>query len=419
MKKNVHHTTSCRLCKSKNLKLVIPLEKIALTEKYINKDKLDEPHELFPIDIYMCLDCSHVQLLDVINPDILWDDFTFRTGQAQVIIDHMQDVAQKTCSKYNIQSNSLIIDVGSNDGTLLQGFKNNGMKVLGIDPAKDIALEAINSGIPTLPEFLTRSLASGIIKEHGKADVVACFNSFGHADNMDELMASIADMVAPDGIFVFEVSYLVDIIDNLLLGTFIHEHLCHYSVIALVKFFKRHGMELIEVERVPYQGGSLIGTVQHIGGPYSIDQSVIELHNYEKTRGFDLPKTIESFSKRLDKLVFEFNQLTSKWQNEGDEIAGYGAARCNPTLLAQFKIGNKISFIVDDHPQKVNKYTPGDKIKVIPTKELIKNMPKYTIILAWIHAENIISKSHEYLRKGGNFILLFPEIRVITAEDIL
>ena len=418
MKKNFHHSTNCRLCKSTNLKMVIPLEKIPLTEKYINETKLDDPHELYPIDIFMCLDCSHVQLLDVINPDILWDDFTFRTGQAQVIIDHMKDVAQKTCYQYNIKKNSLIIDVGSNDGTLLQGFKDNGMKVLGIDPAKDIALEAIKAGIPTLPEFLTMRLANKIIKEYGKADVVACFNSFGHADNMNELMAGISNMVAPDGIFVFEVSYLVDIIDNLLLGTFIHEHLCHYSIIALVQFFKRHGMELIEVERVPLQGGSLIGTVQHIGGPHSIKQSVTELHNYEKTRGFDSPKIIESFSRRLDKLVIEFNNLILKWKNNGEEIAGYGAARSNPTLLAQFKIGNKISFIVDDHPQKVNLYTPGDKIKVIPTKELIKRMPKYTIILAWIHAEHIISKSHEYLKKGGNFILLFPEIQIITAKDI-
>ena len=167
-----------------------------------------------------------------------------------------------------------------------------------------------------------------------------------------------------------------------------------------------------------YQGGSLIGVVQHIGGPHAISQTVTKLHQYEKTRGFDLPETIESFSKRLDKLVIEFNQLIKRWQNEGYEIAGYGSSRSSPTLLAQFKIGNKISFIVDDHPQKVNKFTPGDKIKVIPTNELIKKMPKYTIILAWIHAENIISNNHEYLRKGGNFVLLLPEIRVITAEDI-
>jgi SAM-dependent methyltransferase len=419
MKNTIHHSSNCRLCNSTNLKMVIPLKKIPITEKYITENILDEPHDLFPIDIYMCLDCSHVQLLDVINPDILWDDFTFRTGQAQVIIDHMKDVAKKTCSKYKIKKNSLIIDVGSNDGTLLQGFKDNGMTVLGIDPARDIAFEANNAGIPTLPEFLTPTLSNRIIKEYGKAKVVACFNSFGHADNMNELMESISDLVSKDGIFVFEVSYLVDIIDNLLLGTFIHEHLCHYSIIALVKFFKRHGMELIEVERVPFQGGSLIGTVQHIGGPHLIQKSVTELHNYEKTRGFDSPKTIESFSLRLDKLVFEFNQLISKWKNNGEEIAGYGAARSNPTLIEQFKIGNKISFIVDDHPQKVNKYTPGDKIPVIPTKELIQKMPKYTIILAWIHAENIISKSHEYLIKGGNFVILLPSIKIITAEDMI
>jgi SAM-dependent methyltransferase len=419
MDANIYHRTTCRLCGSKNLKVVIALEKIPVTEKYITEDQLNIPHELYPIDVYMCLDCSHVQILDVINPDILWDNFTFRSGQAQIIIDHLKDVAQVTCNKYNIPINSLIIDVGSNDGTLLQGFKDQGMKVLGIDPAKEIASEANNAGIPTLPEFLTGYLADKIVNEYGNARVVNCFNAFGHADDMNELMASITKMVAPNGIFVFEVSYLVDIIDNLLLGTIIHEHLCHHSVIPMVKFLKRHGMELIEVEKVHYQGGSFIGTAQHIGGPYSVKQSVPEMLNYEKKRGFDLPDIIETFSTRLNKLVSEFNQLIPKWESQGDIIAGYGAARSGPTLIAQFKIGNKISFIIDDHYQKVNKYTPGNKIKVLPTKELIQRMPKYTIILAWVHAETIIANNREYLEKGGNFVLLLPQIKIISAKDVM
>jgi uncharacterized protein YlaI len=399
--------------------LVVPLEKIPITEKYVGLDERDTKDELYPIDVYMCLDCRHVQLLDIIDPKILWDDFTFRTGQAQIIIEHMKDVAKTTCEKYEISKNSLVIDVGSNDGTLLQGFKDQQMKVLGIDPVEEIAMEANNAGIPTIPQFLTKSLVEEIVKEHSKAHVVTCFNAFAHTDDMNQFMSCIANMVSTDGIFVFEVSYLVDIIDDLLLGTIIHEHLCHHSVIPMVEFLKRHGMELISVERNPYQGGSFIGIAQHIGGSCTANDSVSGMMEFEKQHGFHLPETVENFSIILNKLILEFNQLISTWKDEKVTIAGYGAARSGPTLIAQFRIGKEISYIFDDHRKKVNKYTPGDKIKVLPTEELLKRMPEYTVILAWVHADTIISNNHEYLNKGGNFVLLLPEIKIISARDVI
>ena len=407
------------MCESKNLKLVIPLEKIPITEKYVGSDQRDNNDDLYPIDVYMCLDCSHVQLLDVIDPKILWDDFTFRTGQAQIIIEHMRDVAETTCENYEIPEKSLVIDVGSNDGTLLQNFKDQQMKVLGIDPAEEISVEASNAGIPTIPQYLTKSLVKEIVQEHGKAHVVTCFNAFAHTDDMNQFMSCFANMISTDGIFVFEVSYLVDIVDNLLLGAIIHEHLCHHSVTPMVEFLKNHGMELINVERTPYQGGSFIGTAQHTGGSRAVNDSVFGMMEFEKQRGLHLPETVENFSTRLNRLILDFNHLISTWKNAKATIAGYGAARSGPTFLAQFKIGKKISFIFDDHPQKINKYTPGDKIKVLPTKELVKRMPEYTVILAWVHTDTIISNNHEYLNKGGNFVLLLPEIKIISARDVI
>ena len=407
------------MCESKNLKLVIPLEKIPITEKYVGSDQRDNNDDLYPIDVYMCLDCSHVQLLDVIDPKILWDDFTFRTGQAQIIIEHMRDVAETTCENYEIPEKSLVIDVGSNDGTLLQNFKDQQMKVLGIDPAEEISVEASNAGIPTIPQYLTKSLVKEIVQEHGKAHVVTCFNAFAHTDDMNQFMSCIANMISTDGIFVFEVSYLVDIVDDLLLGAIIHEHLCHHSITPMVEFLKKHGMELINVERAPYQGGSFVGTAQHIGGSRIVNDSVFAMIKFEKQCGLHLPETLENFSIRLNRLILNFNQLILKWKNENANIAGYGASRSGPTLLAQFKIGKKISYIFDDHPQKVNKYTPGDKIRVLPTKELVKRMPEYTVILAWVHTDTIISNNHEYLIKGGNFVLLLPEIKIISARDVI
>ncbi len=419
MRADVKKGTTCRLCESSQIKLVIPLEEIPITEKYLSEKELDTPVQTFPIDVYMCLDCHHVQLMDVINPDILWDDFTFRTGQAQIIIDHMHDVASITCEKFGIPKDSLIIDVGSNDGTMLGFFKNKGMKVIGVDPAKEIANEANNAGIPTIPEFMTTELAKKISLEHGKAALVNCFNTFAHAENMDELMSSITLMVADDGLFMFEVSYLVDIIDNLLLGAIIHEHLCHHSVLPMVKFLKKHNMELIDVRRNKFQGGSFIGIAQHIGSKRKVEESVSSLIKMEENKNFTDPSTIENFSIRLNDLEKKFKKMILGWEKESHLIAGYGAARSGPTLIAQFKIGSKLSFIVDDHPQKVNKYSPGDKIKVLPTSELCRRMPKYTIILAWVHAEAIIRNNQDYLEKGGNFVVLLPEIKIVSADGIV
>ncbi len=417
MKAKNYKRTTCRLCESDNVELAVPLEPIPLTEKYLMEDQLNEECHLYAIDLYMCRECGHVQIFDCIDPNVLWDDFTFRSGQAQVIVDHLHDVAEKTFQKYKIKSSALAVDVGSNDGTLLQGFKKQGMNVLGVDPAETIAKEAIEAGVPTIIDFLTLDLAKDIVQKNGKANVVCCFNAFAHSDQLNDLARSIEGLLAPDGIFVFEVQYLVDIIDGLVLGAVIHEHLSHHSVKPMQQFLERNGMELISVERNHFQGGSFIGVAQLKGGPREIEKNVPEYINYEVQRGFDQPELIRKFSDRLISLREEMADLIKKWHEEGATIAGYGAARSGPTLTAQFKFGKDISFIVDDHPQKVNRYSPGDKIKVLPTKELYSRMPKYTIILAWVHAKKIIIDNMEYLKNGGHFVLCCPEVKVIDIQN--
>ena len=418
MPKNFYHRRDCRLCKSKDLELAVPLKKIPLTEKYLENKNLNKDSTLFPIDLYMCRSCSHVQILDVINPDILWDNYTFRSGLAETIISHLHDVAERICKKYNIGKKSLVIDVGSNDGTLLQGYKNKNMEVLGIDPAKEIAAEANNSGVNTISEFLNEKLSKDIVDEYGKAKVINCFNAFAHADNMIELTKSIVNLMSKDGIFVFEVSYLVDIIEKTLLGAVIHEHLSHHSLLSLEVFLKKFNLELIYVERNSFQGGSIVGVAQFINGPYGIDESVKRLIEYEKLNKFNKLEKIKSFSAKLNKINDQLRVLIKKYIKEKKKIAGYGAARSGTTLIAEFNLGDKIKYIFDDHFQKVNKYTPGDLIKVLPTKNIVVKMPDYTFILAWVHADKIISDNYEYLKKGGKFISILPEIKIITKDNI-
>jgi SAM-dependent methyltransferase len=399
------------------VELTVPLAPIPLAEKYVTKEQLGRPAEFFPADLYLCRDCGHVQLLDVIDPEFLWHDYTYHSGQTRGIVDHFEKVAQSILDRYPTKPGSLVVDIGSNDGSLLRPFKARGMRVLGVDPAKEIAAKATASGIETVPQLLTPELASKIKKEHGGAAVITAFNVFAHADDMAAMAESIREILAPEGVFLFEVQYLLDILDRLLLGTIFHEHLCHHSVKPMTQFLNRHGMELIDVERVMIQKGSLIGTVQKHGGPRPTAPIVAEMLDLEARLRLDQPETIRVFGDRLTKLKRETQALVAQWKRQGKTIAGFGAARSGPTLIAQLGLENVIEFTVDDHPQKVHKYTPGHHIEVLPTSELCKRMPDYVILLAWIHAEKIIASNRQYLEQGGHFVVCCPELQVVSATQ--
>ena len=418
MAKSFYHRITCRLCDSGNVELVVPLNPIPLPDRYVTKDKLDQISEVYPVDLYMCRNCGHVQLLDVINPDILWDNnFSYHSGRTKGLVEHFENIIEKIIHQYKPAANSLVVDVGSNDGSMLKCFQREGFRVLGIDPVKDIAQKAIDAGVETLPELLTPELARQIREKYGPAHIITAFNVFAHADDMASMAESIHQMLAPDGIFLFEVHYLLDLVDNMLLGTIFHEHLCHHSVKPMGQFLKRHGMELIDVERVTIQRGSIIGTAQRTGGPRPVLPSVAELLDLEKSRKLDQPETIKGFASRLKKVREQAQGLIRQWKDQGATIAAYGAARSGPTFIAQLGLGEAISCIFDNHPQKVHKYFPGHHIPVVPTEELYKRMPDYVIILAWIHAKRIITENKKYLEQGGHFVVCWPDIEVIGVQE--
>jgi len=238
------------------------------------------------------------------------------------------------------------------------------MRVLGVDPAKEIAKKATDSGIPTLPDFLTLDLARQIKKDHGPAAAVCAFNVFAHADKLGDMVDSIRELLAPEGLFVFEVSYLLDIVEHMLLGTIFHEHLSHHSMKPMVSFLRVHKLELIDARRNLIQGGSVVGTAQLGGGPRSIDSSVGELLALEQGKGLDRPGIFKEFAAKLQKMKTEVTELTADLRARGKSLWGYGAARSGTTLISQMNLGKVISFIVDDSPDKQNKFSPGDHIPI-------------------------------------------------------
>ena len=403
----------CRLCESKNLELVVPLVPTPVAEKYLTKEQLNQKEAICPLDLYMCSSCGHVQLLDIIDPKFLYSDYTYSSGNSSGLVQHFKEYADKIVNKYKPKKNSLVIDVGSNDGTLLYFFKNYRLKVLGVDPAKEIAEKATSKGIKTLPEFMNMELSQSIKKEHGLAKIITANNAFAHMDDLSGMLESIKALLSDDGIFVFEVSYLLDVIQKILLGTIFHEHHSYHSLKPLIKFMKRFNMEIIDVERVSIQGGSLIGTAQISGGPYKISSSVKKIVELEEREKLDKPETIKKFSKKMKKLKDELGNMLADYKNQGKTIAGFGAARSGTTLITQMGIGKLLDFIVDDSPEKQGKFTPGDHILVRPTNAIYQKKPDYLFILAWIHAKKIIENNKRYIDEGGHFIICFPEIKII------
>jgi hypothetical protein len=252
-----------------------------------------------------------------------------------------------------------------------------------------------------------------LVRERGPAQVVAANNVFAHTDDMAGMADAVRTLLAADGVFVFEVSYVLDVIDHMLLGTIFHEHLCYHSVQPLDAFLRRHGLQLIDVERVSIQGGSLIGTAQRVGGPRGVAPSVAALAALEDRRGLHDPTTLRAFSARIEKVRGEVGELLAGLPAEST-LAGFGAARGGTLLVYHFGLGPRLQFLVDDSPDKQQLFSPGYHIPVLPTAAMYERRPDYMFILAWVHSQAIIQNHQRYLERGGRFITCFPQIEVIA-----
>lgn len=417
-KTRIHRRTVCRLCSCPRLETVVRLAPIPLAEKYSLPGAPGEPDDLYPIDLHMCVDCGHVQILDVIDSEKLWDGYTYHSGQNRVIVDHFREIASRLIDRYQPTPHSLVVDIGSNDGSLLRPFADRGFRVLGIDPAKEIARKATESGIPTIPALMSPELAKQVRAEQGPAAVVTAFNVFAHTDDMDGMAESVRHLLADEGVFQFEAQYLLDILDRFLLGTIFHEHMSHHSLKPMMSFLVRHGMEVIDVERNAIQMGSIVGTAQLIGGPRPVRPSVGELLALEEARGLDQPATVREFAVKLQHLQQQCDTLKTEWTRTKARVAGYGAARSGPTLIVQFGLEKFLEYILDDHPQKVGKLSPGHLIPVVPVSELLRRQPDYVVILAWIYAPKIIAENREFLERGGKFVVCCPEFTVVDCDKV-
>ncbi|MEE9275732.1 MAG: class I SAM-dependent methyltransferase [bacterium] len=405
---------TCRLCEGRRLERVFSLAPTPPANAFVTEAQRGEAQERFPLDLHLCRDCGHLQLLDVLDPGALFENYLYVSGTSPVFVDHFRRYAEEAIARYGLRPGDLVLEIGSNDGTFLRFFQEAGMRTLGVDPAREIAGRASAAGIETIPEFFTPELAARLRAERGEAALVAANNVFAHADDLAGIARGVRGLLAPEGVFVFEVSYLADVYEHLLFDTIYHEHLAYHAVGPLRPFFERNGLALFGAERVDAHGGSLRGAAQLAGGPRAEAPSVGEMIAHEGALGLDRPETFHEFAERIDRRREELGALLRRLKEEGKMIAGFGAPAKATTLMHHFGLGPEaLDFIVDDSPLKQGLYTPGRHIPVLPSSAISERRPDYLLVLAWNFAESIIARHKSFCEAGGRFIVPLPELRVV------
>jgi SAM-dependent methyltransferase len=366
---------------------------------------------VYPLEVVICQDCAHLQLRHVVDPELLFRDYVYEAGTSPVFVAHFQRYAEAAIERFGLRPGDLVVEIGSNDGTLLRFFKEAGMRVLGIDPARGIARRAEERGIRTIPEFLDRDLARSVRSDHGEAKLVVANNVLAHIDDLAGVVAAIKDLLAADGVLVFEVSYALDVYEKTLFDTIYHEHLDYHAARPLVGFFERAGLPLFAAERVPTHGGSLRGFA---GRGRAVEPSVQERLNEESAAAIDRPQTWRAWSEQIAARRDELVALLRRLKGEGRTVAGYGAPAKATTLMHHFGLGTEsLDFIVDDSPLKQGLLAPGTHIPVLAAQALTDRRPDYLVVLAWNFADSIVERNSQYRDRGGRFIVPLPEVKLI------
>jgi SAM-dependent methyltransferase len=406
----------CRMCDGSDLRKTMVLTPTPPGNNFLRKGELSLPEPRYPLDVYFCASCHHVQLGHVVDPRILYQrDYSYVSGTSASFVAHLRAYALEMVRWLPLPPEALVADIGSNDGTCLRAFRELGIsRVLGIDPATQIAKRATEGGIETIGDFFCHDLAVRLRRERGPAALVTSHNACAHIDALDDVVRGVRHWLADDGVLALEVGYFLDVCENIWFDTIYHEHLDYHTVGPFTKLFERTGMEAIAVRRVSPQGGSIRVIAQKAGGPRRPDGSVERLMELETERGLNDPATLVDFARRIDAVGADLRSLVGSLKARGKSLAGFGAATKATTLLSHFGLGREhLDFIVDDNPLKQGLYAPASHIPVVAADEIYRRRPDYLLILAWNFAEAIMAMHGRYQSEGGKFVIPMPTPRIV------
>jgi SAM-dependent methyltransferase len=405
---------ACRSCGARALVDVLDLGATPLANGLVAGEAVGRPEDRFPLALAFCESCALVQITQSVPPEKLFSEYPYFSSFSDTMLAHAETIAERLRGERRLGASSLVIEIASNDGYLLQFYRRAGVPVLGVEPAANIARVAESErGIPTLCEFFGAEVGARLAREGRRADVLHANNVLAHVPDLNGFVRGIAAVLKEDGVAVIEAPYVRDMVERLEFDTIYHEHLCYFSLSALDCLFQRHGLRIVHVDRLDIHGGS-VRLFAAQASRSRRDASVDAMLAQEDRAGVTTRAYYGDFADRVHGLGRKLTRLLRDIKKSGRRIAAYGASAKGSTLLNTFGIGGDVlDFVADRSAHKQGRYTPGTQLPITAPARLLEAMPDYVLLLTWNFESEILAQQEEYRRRGGAFIIPIPEIRIV------
>jgi hypothetical protein len=411
--------THCRFCAEPLELTMVDLGKSPLCESFLSADRLESMEPFYPLHVRVCTSCWLAQLPSFVAPDEIFSEYAYFSAYSDSWVEHARDYVDGITERLGLDSDSLVVELASNDGYLLQHFLPKGIPVLGIDPAANVAAAAEKRGVPTLVEFFGAELGERLVGEGRPADLVLGNNVLAQVPDLNDFVRGVAILLAPFGTATFEFPHLARLLEGLQYDTIYHEHFSYFSLTSIRDVFAAHGLAVVDVEELASHGGSLRVYAAHASEGREPAPAVAELVAREEAEGLLDPERYRRFADEVEESKRALLELLIELRRSGKQVVGYGAPGKGNTLLNYCGIRTDfLDYTVDRNPYKHGRFTPGTHIPIEPPERIAETRPDAIVILPWNLAKEIAAQLAYTKEWGAQLIVPVPTAFVLEPQPI-